>query len=49
MLVALAKLYKIQKDIPQAVEVHRQAVLIALENQKITCASNPQRALGEAY
>ncbi len=49
VLFALAKLYKLQKDIPKAVEVYRQAALIALEDQKIACASNPQRALGEAY
>ena len=49
VLAALAKLYKHQKDIPRAVETYRQAVLIALESQKIACASNPQRALGEAY
>jgi len=49
VLLALAKLYKIQKDIPQAVETYRQAALIAFEIHAITCASNPQRALGEAY
>ncbi len=49
VLFALAKLYKLQKEIPKALETYRQAALISLENQKITCASNPQRALGEAY